>query len=155
MFSPFGEWQLKIENLGEEKDNWGFLEYFAIKFMGNGYDQLDIKCPDQLIYDLSSGICLEQCPKGSFKKLVSPVRELAPVKRDEVRTIFIINQSHESILGFPIWLSMPSLPKKLLSLYRFSKLPSKTRPNKSEWSWSTSNRLDSRIGFWVGHLSIF
>jgi hypothetical protein len=83
MFSPFGEWQLKIENLGEEKDNWGFLEYFAIKFMGNGYDQLDIKCPDQLIYDLSSGICLEQCPKGSFKKLVSPVRELAPVKRDE------------------------------------------------------------------------
>ena len=88
MFSPFGEWQLKIENLGEEKDNWGFLEYFAIKFMGNGYDQLDIKCPDQLIYDLSSGICLEQCPKGSFKKLVSPVRELAPVKRDEVRTIF-------------------------------------------------------------------
>jgi len=102
MFSPFGEWQLKIENLGEEKDNWGFLEYFAIKFMGNGYDQLDIKCPDQLIYDLSSGICLEQCPKGSFKKLVSPVRELAPVKRDEVRTIFINNQSHESILGFPI-----------------------------------------------------
>jgi len=84
--SPFGEWQLKIENLGEEKDNWGSLDYFAIKFMGNGYDQLDIKCPDQLIYDLSSGICLEQCPKGSFKKLVTPIRQPIippPVKRDE------------------------------------------------------------------------